>query len=80
MNPCLPLLLSAVLMNTGCAVRASSGYRVHDRYHNDYHTWNDGEVVYYNQWRTQNRRDNREFRRLNRADQKRYWDWRHDRR
>ena len=73
----LALLLSPVL-NTGCAVRVSSGYRVYDPYHRDYHTWNDGEGVYYNQWVLENHRDHQDFRKLRKEDQKRYWDWRHD--
>jgi hypothetical protein len=68
----------APVLNTGCAVRVSSGYRVYDPYHSDYHTWNDGETVYYNQWVVENHREHRDFRKLRKEDQKRYWNWRHD--
>jgi len=70
--------LLSPLLPTGCAVRVRSGYRVYDPYHSDYHTWNDGETVYYNQWLTENHRDHQDFRKLHKEDQKRYWDWRHD--
>jgi hypothetical protein len=72
------MTLSLPAWNTACAVRVSSGYRVYDPYHRDYHTWDDREIVFYNQWRTENHRDQREFRKLNREDQKQYWNWRHD--
>lgn len=40
-------LLSPVML-TGCAEHAT--VRVYDPYYNDYHVWNDREVVYYRQW------------------------------
>ena len=72
-----PAILFAVLLTTGCAVRVNSGYRVYDPYYSDYHVWNDAEVAHYNQWVTENHRENRDFRKLSKADQKQYWDWRH---
>jgi len=75
------LLLSAVfaaaLVTTGCAEHHY--YRVYDPYHNDYHRWDDNEVVYYNQWAVQTHHDpHRDFRKLSKDDQKDYWNWRHD--
>jgi hypothetical protein len=73
------LLLGAALVTpligTGCAGHA--GYRVYDPYHSDYHRWDDHETVYYNQWVTENHRENRDFRKLDKDEQKQYWDWRH---
>ena len=73
------LLLGAALISplvgTGCAAHA--GYRVYDPYYHDYHRWDDHETVYYNQWTTENHRENKDFRKLNKDDQKQYWDWRH---
>jgi hypothetical protein len=72
------LLLAAAFLapavTTGCG---GHSYRVYDPYHNDYHRWDSHETVYYNQWTTDNHRDNRDFRKLNKDDQKQYWDWRH---
>jgi len=73
--------LSSLLLATAFLVPAVTigcgGPRYHDPYYNDYHRWNRGERVYYDQWVVQNHRDNRDFRRLNRDEQKQYWDWRH---
>ena len=55
-----------------------STYRVYDPYHNDYHRWDNHETVYYHQWVVENHRDDRDFRKLNKDEQKRYWDWRHE--
>jgi hypothetical protein len=76
-----PALLFAVLLSpllhTGCAARVESGYRVYDPYYRDYHVWNDQEAGYYNRWVTENHRNNQDFRKLSKPDQKQYWDWRH---
>jgi hypothetical protein len=72
------LLVTAFLapaVTTGCANRS---YRVYDPYHNDYHRWDHHEAVYYHQWVTENHREDRDFRKLNKDDQKQYWDWRHN--
>jgi hypothetical protein len=63
---------------TGCAVRAGVGYRVYDPYYSDYHVWGPDEEVYYNQWTTANHRPHTEFRKLNKEDQKAYFNWRHE--
>jgi hypothetical protein len=73
------LLLGAALISplitTGCAERGY--YRVYDPYYHDYHRWDDHETVYYNQWQTENHRENKDFRQRNKDEQKQYWDWRH---
>jgi hypothetical protein len=75
--------LSSLLLATAFFVPAMTiacgppRYRVYDSYHNDYHQWDDHETVYYNQWVVENHRENRDFRKLNKDDQKQYWDWRH---
>jgi hypothetical protein len=72
------LLATAFLVpgvTTGCANRP---YRVYDPYYNDYHPWNRGETVYYNQWVVKTHRDHRDFRQLDKDQQKEYWTWRHD--
>lgn len=71
--------LVALGMLTGCAgARIGVGYRYYDPGHADYHVWSDSESGYYNQWVIENRRQNREFRKLRREDQQAYWQWRHD--
>jgi hypothetical protein len=53
-------------------------YRVYDPYYSDYHEWNSGEVVYYQQWSRENHRDeHRDFRKLKPEEKKEYWNWRH---
>ncbi len=76
---CSAVAASAVLalvMITGCAARVGVGYRAYDPYYRDYHPWG-GEIQYYNRWEGENHREHREYRRLNHADQRQYWDWRH---
>ncbi len=71
------LLLGAALISpliaTGCAHR---GY--YDPYYHDYHRWDDHETVYYNQWATETHHEHKDFRKLNKDEQKQYWDWRHN--
>jgi hypothetical protein len=73
-----PLLLAAVLASpmlmTGCATHV----RYYDPYYNDYHVWNGGEVVYYNQWEHDTHRDHQDFNKRSDADKKEYWTWRHN--
>lgn len=64
------LVVLLALLTVGCA------HRYYDPDYNDYHRWNHHEVVYYQQWSTQNHID-RDYDRLSREDQRRYWDWRH---
>jgi hypothetical protein len=71
-------LLAAALACSALGTACEHHYRVYDPYYNDYHVWNDQEVVYYNQWTRENHRDeHRDFRKLPPEDQKQYWNWRH---
>lgn len=72
----LAVLLSTVAI-TGCAARVSTGYRVYDRDHNDHHTWDNNEVVFYGRWENETHRDHRDFRKRNDDEKKEYWAWRH---
>jgi hypothetical protein len=67
--------LIAPALTIGCAEHHY--YRAYDPDHNDYHSWNDNEVVYYRQWETEKRYDHRDFKRRDRDEQKEYWNWRH---
>jgi hypothetical protein len=61
---------------TGCF----AGVRVYDGPHGDYHRWNDREERAYRVYLADQHRDYREFNRLERPEQDRYWSWRHDHR
>ena len=65
-------VVALALLTAACA------HRYYDADHDDYHRWNNGERVYYNQWIVETHRDDRDYRHLSREDQKRYWDWRHN--
>jgi len=52
--------------------------RIYDRDHKDYHNWDDNETRYYNQYRTEQHWDNRDYARLKRNQQAQYWKWRHE--
>jgi hypothetical protein len=71
--------LASVLLVSGCAARVDVGYRVYDPYYRDYHVWGPDEGVYYDQWIGETHHPSIEYRRLNRADQRAYWNWRHSR-
>ncbi len=73
-------ILFASVMITGCAARVGVGYRYYDPGYRDYHAWGPGETVYYNQWLVETHHPHREYQRLNHADQRRYWEWRHQHR
>ena len=80
-HPLRSLLLAAALASSlagiGCAEHHA--YRVYDPYYTDYHVWNNDEAVYYNRWADENHRDpHRDFRKLNKDEQKEYWTWRHN--
>jgi len=72
----LAAALGFSILGTACAEHHY--YRVYDSYYSDYHVWNHDEVVYYNQWAREYRRDpHRDFRKLPPGDKKEYWNWRH---
>ncbi len=71
----LSVAMATAILGTGCAHHY---YRVYDPYYSDYHEWNSGEVVYYEQWSRETHRDyHRDFRKLPPDEQKEYWNWRH---
>jgi hypothetical protein len=72
----LAIVLFSSVVFSGCAVRAS--YRVYDPGHADYHVWDANEVVYYQRWEVETRRDHREFKKRHSDEQKEYWTWRHN--
>ena len=69
-------VLAAPLLSAACAARV----RVYDQYHTDYHRWNRGEDRYYRRYLGERHQNYRDYRRLNEAQQRDYWNWRHDHR
>ncbi|HEX3702780.1 MAG TPA: hypothetical protein VHU82_05585 [Vicinamibacterales bacterium] len=58
--------------------RAEHEHRVYDRAHRDYHNWNKDEDHVYREYLEQHHRRYRVFSRLTRAQQRAYWQWRHE--
>jgi hypothetical protein len=58
--------------------RAEHEHRVYDRTHRDYHNWNRDEDHVYREYLVQRHRRYRAFERLTRAQQRAYWQWRHE--
>jgi hypothetical protein len=78
------LILSAALVAPTVAFaaarpqEASVQVRVYDRDHKDYHNWDDREDHAYRAYLIENHRSYREYGRQNRAQQRAYWNWRHE--
>jgi hypothetical protein len=72
------LFLAAALASSVLGTACAHHYRVYDPYYSDYHVWNGGEVVFYQQWAREHHYDEHaDFRKLPPERQKEYWDWRH---
>ena len=67
-----------MLTLTSCATRVTTGYRTYDPSYRDYHVWGPSETTYYNRWAVETHRQNRDYRRLRRREQREYWKWRHN--
>ena len=65
------LLTSAV---SGCAGRV----RVYDEYHSDYHRWDNHEDGSFRLYLNGRHEDYRDYNKLNKDQQRDYWNWRHD--
>jgi hypothetical protein len=79
-RPLRALLLALGLISSMAGMAcAHHPYRVYDPYYTDYHVWNNDEVTYYNRGTVETHRDpHRDFRHLNKDEQKEYWTWRHN--
>jgi hypothetical protein len=74
----ISLLLSAAMVVPALTLGCSGNHdRVYDADHGDYHTWNNSETVYYQQWETENHYDHKDFKVRSKDEQKQYFDWRH---
>lgn len=72
------LLLVSCAVFSGCAAHAEYGYRVYDPGYRDYHVWDANEGAYYSRWEGETHRNHEDFRKRSAADQKEYWQWRHN--
>ena len=70
----LALALASPVVLAGCSARVG----VYDQWHHDRHDWDDHEEIVFRGYLQENHRDYRPYKHLDRDDQKRYWDWRHD--
>ncbi len=70
----LAMALAGPVLISGCAEHP----RYYDAYYTDYHTWNHGEVVYYNRWEHDSHRDHEDFAKRSEDEKKEYYTWRHN--
>lgn len=76
----VPVALGATGVNARPRDDDDKNHKVHryyDRKHRDYHEWNERESRSYARWEAENHRRHRAFVRRQRAEQNRYWTWRH---
>jgi hypothetical protein len=70
----LAACLMIAVAGSGCAARV----RIYDEYHSDYHNWDRHEDAAYRVYWNEHRQPYREYNKLNKDEQKDYWNWRHD--
>ena len=68
---------AAIAIPTGLLAQAVVQVRVYDRYHRDYHVWDEREDRAYRGYWVEHHREYRVYARLPRPEQRRYWTWRH---
>ena len=79
-------LFSSLALATAFAVTSLQGQvqvkvkvgRVYDPVHKDYHQWDDHEDRAYRAYLTENHQEYRVYGKQKKADQSRYWKWRHE--
>ena len=69
-------LVVAVVTCGACT--GTLGLRVYDQPHQDYHVWDNNENRAYQQYVTENHRQNVKFAKLSTPEQGDYWNWRHE--
>jgi hypothetical protein len=75
---CLTTALVAPMATSTSATPQLVSVRVYDRDHHDYHNWDDNEARSYELYRRDHHEYNVEFRKTSRAQQRAYWNWRHE--
>jgi hypothetical protein len=71
---------SALLPVTAAAQDREHDRRLYDRTHRDYHNWNRDEDRVYREYLQAHHRRYLAFSRMNKKQQRAYWQWRHDHR
>jgi hypothetical protein len=66
--------LLITVAGSGCAGRV----RVYDEYHSDWHSWDHNEDSAYRGYWSGRHEQYRDYNKLNKDEQKDYWNWRHD--
>jgi hypothetical protein len=62
------------MSSMGCAAHV----RVYDEYHSDYHYWDRDEDVAFRAYWSERHEPYRDYNKLNKDEQKDYWNWRHN--
>lgn len=73
-STCFAAIFLVAIVSSGCASRV----RVYDDYHSDYHTWGRDEDGAYHRYWNERREQYRDYNKLDKDEQKNYWNWRHD--
>jgi len=74
----LGMFLLAASFLIGMAISGCAGrVRVYDEYHSDYHVWDHNEVVAYHRYWDDHHQPYRDYNKLNKDEQRDYWNWRH---
>lgn len=77
-------LLAAALLTPTIAMAAAGPQdagvtvRVYDPGHKDYHNWDDREDKAYRQYLTDQHMKYHDYKHISKAQQRAYWNWRHD--
>jgi hypothetical protein len=72
-SACFAAALLIPVANIGCAGRV----RIYDQYHSDYHRWDHNEDLAYRQYLGESHQPYRAYGKLNKDEQRDYWNWRH---
>jgi hypothetical protein len=73
-STCLAASFLIAVAGSGCAGRV----RVYDEYHSDYHHWDHNEDLAYHHYYDEHHESYRDYNKLNKDEQKNYWNWRHE--
>jgi hypothetical protein len=68
---------AAIAIAPGLQAQPVVQVRVYDRYHRDYHVWDDREDRAYRGYWVERRRPYVVYQHISRPEQRRYWAWRH---
>ena len=72
------VFLGAIFLITIAGSGCSGRVRVYDEYHSDWHTWDHDEDGRYRAYLSERHEPYHDFNKLNKDQQKDYWNWRHN--